>query len=232
MKTSISWNSNYNFKIAITGILFSLSLLFFIFSHNYFSWPFFQNLGLKFDLSTLFLVPIFLLGNFYLGFWCLLVRFAIGPWLIFNHFGGIDIIYFGHFVLFLASVIYIFSFLGFRYLFIKIFKNFDKIKRFIILSLIISTLTTSLMMTFLNGILILPVYLKLFKAISSLSLDLVYKGWDDIQKKFLGTENFSYWSFIFSVFIPFNLANFAFQSVLAFPIYIIIEHFHKNKRLN
>ncbi|MDW2924700.1 hypothetical protein R7Y11_00620 [Mesomycoplasma ovipneumoniae] len=167
-----------------------------------------------------------------MGFLCLLVRFAIGPWLIFNHFGGIDIIYFGHFVLFLASVIYIFSFFGFRYLFIKIFKNFAKIKRFIILSLIVSTLTTSLMMTFLNGVLILPVYLKLFKAISSVSLDLVYKGWDDIQKKFLGTENFSYWSFIFSVFIPFNLANFAFQSVLASPIYMIIEHFHKNKRLN
>ncbi|WP_341494747.1 MPN527 family putative ECF transporter permease subunit [Mesomycoplasma ovipneumoniae] len=218
--------------MAITGILFSLSLLFFIFSHNYFSWPFFQTLGLKFDLSTLFLVPIFLLGSVWLGFLCLLVRFVIGPWLIFNHFGGIDIIYFGHFVLFLASVIYIFSFLGFRYLFIKIFKNFAKIKRFIILSLIVSTLTTSLMMTFLNGVLILPVYLKLFKAISSVSLDLVYKGWDNIQKELLKTENFSYWSFIFSVFIPFNLANFAFQSVLASPIYMIIEHFHKNKRLN
>lgn len=232
MKTSISWNSNFNFKIAITGILFSLSLLFFIFSHNYFSWPFFQNLGLKFDLSTLFLVPIFLLGNFYLGFCCLLVRFAIGPWLIFNHFGGIDIIYFGHFVLFLASIIYIFSFLGFRYLFIKIFKNFAKIKRFIILSLIISTLTTSLMMTFLNGILIFPVYLKLFNIIDSVSLNLVYKKWDDIQKSFSENANFSYWSFIFSVFIPFNLANFAIQSILAFPIYMIIEHFHKNKMLN
>ncbi|WP_069098877.1 MPN527 family putative ECF transporter permease subunit [Mesomycoplasma ovipneumoniae] len=232
MKTSISWNSNLNFKIAFTGILFSLSLIFFSFSHNYLSWPFFQTLGLKIDLSTLFLVPIFLLGNFWLGFCSLLARFLIGPWLVFNRFGGIDIIYFGHFVLFLASIIYIFSFLGFRYLFIKIFKNFAKIKRFIILSLIISTLTTDLMMTFLNGILIFPVYLKLFNIIDSVSLNLVYKKWDGIQKSFSENANFSYWSFIFSVFIPFNLVNFAVPSILAFPIYMIIEHFHKNKTLN
>ncbi len=87
-------------------------------------------------------------------------------------------------------------------------------------------------MTFLNGILIFPVYLKLFNIIDSVSLNLVYKKWDDIQKSFSENANFSYWSFIFSVFIPFNLANFAVQSVLASPIYMIIEHFHKNKRLN
>ncbi|MBG0730869.1 MPN527 family putative ECF transporter permease subunit [Mycoplasma sp. 'Moose RK'] len=228
MKKSLYWKNNYTFKIAIGGILLSLSLIFFIFSHNYFSWPFFQLLGLKFDLSTLFLVPIFLIADIRIGIYCLIIRFGIGPWLIFNHSGGIGIIYFGHFVLLLASTIYIFSFLFFYWVSLKLKL---KVKFAIAIALLDAILITSFIMTLLNGVLITPVYLKLYKITDSISLNNILVKWSEISKKFGGIK-LSYWSFIFAAFFPFNLANFVVESALAFPLYIVITAFIKKRVRN
>ncbi|MXR05754.1 MPN527 family putative ECF transporter permease subunit [Mesomycoplasma flocculare] len=232
MSNSIFWRSNLNFKLSVAGILFALSLIFFIFSHNYFSWPLFQNLGLKVDLSTLFFIPIILISGFWIGFCCLLIRFWIGPWLIFNRFGGIDIIYFGHFILFFASCVYIFSFLFFQFLIKKIFINWQRPKTIIVLALILAVLVTSFLMTYLNGILFTPVYLRLYKLTDSFSLLSAIEKWDDISKKLTGGLKLSYWTFIWSVFPIFNLTNFSLESFLALPIYIIVDHFLQKKFKN
>ncbi|WP_434327264.1 MPN527 family putative ECF transporter permease subunit [Mesomycoplasma hyopneumoniae] len=224
MANSIFWRSNLNFKLTVAGILLSLSIIFLIFSHNYFNWPFFQNLGLKVDLSTLFFIPIFLISGFGIGIICLLIRFLIGPRLIFNTFGGIDIVYFGHFILFLASSIYIFSFLSFRFLLKKIFINSKKTKTFIILALIFAVLVTTFLMTYLNGVLITPVYFKLYKITESISLLKMIEHWSEIREKFGGLK-LSYWTFILSAFAPFNLANYSLESFLALPICIIADYF-------
>ncbi|AJR12233.1 Uncharacterised protein [Mesomycoplasma dispar] len=232
MANSIFWRSNFNFKLSVAGILFGLSLVFFIFSQNYFSWPFFQNLGLKVDLSTLFFIPIFLISGFWIGFTCLLIRFLVGPWLSFNSYGGIDIIYFGHFILFFASCIYIFSFLFFRFLFRNFLPNSQKTKTIIILALIFAILVTAFLMTYLNGILITPVYLRLFKLTDSISFLATIEKWDEVSKNFLGDLKLPYWTFILSVYTPFNLANFSLESILALPIYVIVDHFLKKRIKN
>lgn len=87
-------------------------------------------------------------------------------------------------------------------------------------------------MTYLNGILITPVYLRLFKLTDSISFLATIEKWDEVSKNFLGDLKLPYWTFILSVYTPFNLANFSLESILALPIYVIVDHFLKKRIKN
>lgn len=245
--SGIYYHRNITFKISVTGILLSISLLFLYISHTLIPWPIFPAIGLKVDLSTLFILPIFMLAGVWLGFVALTIRFVLGPFIVPNL--PVNIGYFAHFVFLLASLIFILSFLASDYLLNLtkkeiVITNGDEIsssndilvkkrntkKRHImlILSLIISILATSLIMTLLNGYFITPVFFNLYGLTSAITYADLEPVWTNISHS-IKVSNLSYWGFIFTLYFPFNLVNFLITSILAMPLYFVIKTFKKRR---
>ncbi|WP_434336780.1 MPN527 family putative ECF transporter permease subunit [Mesomycoplasma conjunctivae] len=224
---SLYYKNNLTFKLSITGILLSISLLALYFSHTLLNWPIF-TLGLKVDLSTLFILPIFMVSGIYFGILALIIRFVLGPFIIFQGIESTSLQaqYFSHFIFLLSSIIFLFTFTFLDWIANKKDLQAKKNKKKLFLHLLISVLTTTFLMSILNGFWITPTYFYIFRLTESSSYFATLNKWSQIADNF-GAKNFDYWGFIALAYIPFNLLNFAITSLLSVPLYFVITNFFK-----
>ena len=137
--------SKTNFKIALTGVMLSLALLFQYLSNLMPLVPHLMNI----NLSLIFIVPIFFLGDYKFGMIALLIRFVIGP-LIGKGYTGPEMI--GHSILLLSGFVFIHLLLVANKL--RGIKN----RYGMYISIFLIVVLSSLIMTILNGVLFVPLY--------------------------------------------------------------------------
>ncbi|QJB71055.1 MPN527 family putative ECF transporter permease subunit [Mycoplasma sp. 1654_15] len=243
MKWSSRFHKSTVFNITVSGVFLALSLIFFVLSHQkFFTWPVVSSIGLKVDLSTLFILPIFVIANTLCGVAVLVIRFVLGPFIVPS--ASLDIDYFGNFILLFSSAIFIFLFLLLNKF---IFKNEGKqsistesqcsnskkkLYKNLFLNLLCSTIVTSLLLTILNALFFTPVFFKLYKLTNNISPIDLAKKWntDKVLKTFSLSLNYFLWAFV--LYFPFNLVNFTVTSILFFGMYTVIVKNHSKLKKN
>ncbi|WP_215742811.1 MPN527 family putative ECF transporter permease subunit [Mesomycoplasma hyorhinis] len=242
MKPFHKAHSSAIFNLTITGVFLALSLIFFLLSHQkFFTWPIASSIGLKIDLSTLFILPIFVSASIAYGIVALIIRFILGPFL--NPSISLEIDYFGNFILLFSSCIFIFLFLSFRYVFgfkkeaktqiiTEDYKyKFDKKQAIkLMLNLLVSTFITSIILTIFNAFFFTPVFFKLFKLTDNINpIDLAQQWLTNKKfKSFSLSLNYFVWAFV--LYFPFNLVNFTITSILFYGIYLVMIKSHSKMK--
>jgi len=184
--------SRLNFKIALTGMLLGAAMLFQYLSQFM---PLVPGL-MDINLSFIFIVPIFFLADYKFGMIALLIRMVLGP-AIQKGYSSPEMI--GHFVLFVTSLIFIHLLLLAKKL--KVIKN--KYAMYISIGSIV--ILTSLIMTILNGVLFVPLYMWSFGYGFSYQIS----SWGGVQ---------NYWAVVFAVFTTGNLINLSISSFVLMGI--------------
>ena len=185
--------SRLNFKIALTGMLLGVAMLF-----QYLSQFMPLVLGLMdINLSFIFIVPIFFLADYKFGMIALLIRMILGP-AIQKGYTSPEMI--GHFVLFVTSFIFIHLLLLAKKL--KVIKN----KYAMYISIVSVVILTSLIMSLLNGVLFIPLYEWSF------GNGFMWPFGNQFSNKIFawGIEN--YWAVVFAIFTTGNLINLSISS--------------------
>ncbi|MBN3535118.1 MPN527 family putative ECF transporter permease subunit [Mycoplasma procyoni] len=202
------------YNIALSGLLSALSLIALFFSSIIPAFPPFNILGLKVDLSLIFIIIIFFKTNIYYGLASFLIRFLIGPFLSVSSFD--PTLYFGHFILLITGTIYVFWLL----FFVKM------IKVNLLASLIIATFLTALIMTLLNIFFITPLYFNILKFTDGPFINSTLQTWDASLKKYF--LNWNYFLAFFVAYFPFNLVNFSITSAFVF---VLIKYLKIDKKM-
>ncbi|WGI36821.1 MPN527 family putative ECF transporter permease subunit [Mesomycoplasma lagogenitalium] len=198
------YNNNYVFSITLTGVMLSLALIS-LFISNYLIWPFGQYFGLKFDLSIIFILPLFISIKKHYGLIALFIRFILGPIIT----GNIDISgYLGHFILLISNFIYIYSFLLFNKLFFS---------KKVICSIILAILITTVIITLLNILFFTPLFFYIFKMVNSISFIEIAQNWSQISN-----EKFNYYWFTLIIYGTFNLFSFSIASIFLYYMQFFI----------
>ncbi|WP_033160969.1 MPN527 family putative ECF transporter permease subunit [[Mycoplasma] collis] len=220
MSKNLKYDNNQIFNVALTGLLLSFSLIA-LFISKYLGWLVFPEIGLKFDLSFLFIFAIFYFVNHYYGFIALIIRFIFGPFITVNS----DVVgWIGHFILFTSNLIFIIIFFLLNFLLKKI-NNYKK--KFIVFS--VAIISTSLIMTFLNYFLFTPLYFKIFGLSDGFFFNDTIKAWEIKKQLFKTSLNFL--EFCLILFLPFNLTVYTFSSIFIIFIILFVEKNYNLKKI-
>ncbi|MCR8613381.1 MAG: hypothetical protein NC236_02760 [Mycoplasma sp.] len=203
-KRNIYFN-NLNFKIALTGLMLSLVLLF-----QYLEkfMPF-GEVYMNLNLSLIFIMITLYILDFKWALLLLVLRFAIGPAI--GSFGYSTLGIWNNFVLFLCGLI-------FCVMFFVLHKHFKKstslsLKNNFIISTLISTLLITIIAPLLNSVLFTPMYWYLLDVIKSPSISNAIDGYSYVYSvAFFSISN--YWLGMFVAFGVANLAKFSIISVV------------------
>ncbi|WP_408631344.1 MPN527 family putative ECF transporter permease subunit [Mesomycoplasma neurolyticum] len=218
----MSYNKNIIHKITLTGILTCLSLIG-IFISKFIPWPLFSIIGLKIDISFLFIFVIFFVTDFKFGIIALITRFLLGPFITMNF----DLIgWLGHGILLFSNGFFIFIFFLSLFLLKKI-KKLNKKIIFLIASFL-SIITTSLIMTILNFLFFSPLFFGMYKITDGYFLDSTLNKWTKISNYF--KTNLSFINFCFILYLPFNFTNFTLTILFSALLNKIIDN-KRNKKL-
>lgn len=205
------YSKNNAFKVAITGMMLSLVLLF-QFLERFMP---FAETYMRLNISLIFIIATIYLAGFSWAFLILILRFIIGPAV---GIAGYDVIaLWSHFILFISGLTFILIFLGFKLLFKSVKK--DNVK--IALSLIIAVLISSFINAILNGVFYTPVYFWLYKLAPDASIASAQIAYKSAKIFFFGIPD--YWAGIFAVYILGNLIKYMIISVLFVSIWKVIS---------
>ncbi len=205
-------------KMSYTAIFLAAALLL-QFASRYMQ---FANTFIDLNLSLLFILPIFYYAGFLYGVMALLVRLAIG--ILITVLAPktpmpIPLLVFGEFILLICSTIAI----AFMYLFSSVF---NKVKNHNVKTCAISlstTLSVTIVATFLNMIFFTPAYFNMFNK-QSFSIPLAIQTYSKLKVFFFGIEN--YWLGTFVVYFSGNLVKFGLIYIIYFPFAKVLRSFH------
>ncbi|MFV8400981.1 MPN527 family putative ECF transporter permease subunit [Mycoplasma sp. 2634B] len=211
------------YKIAFTGIMLALAIVFSILS-GFLKF----NAFLSFNFS---LIPAFLVFTYMgLNYALLLIvsRFLIMPFIstAISLNAGLAVEYLGNFIVFVSQLF----FLVFFYL---LYRGFSKLQinsllLKILFSMIFSALAVSIIMPLLNTFLFNLIYFKILGLINSISLqEIVTRYPTSFKGFFFGIPN--YYAGSFTLYFIFNLANILINCII---IYIFITWEYKTNFIN
>ncbi|MEA4333605.1 MPN527 family putative ECF transporter permease subunit [Mycoplasma sp. 1232] len=221
-KQFLVWNNknmNVIFKMAFTGLMLAISIVFSIIGSFI---PFNSFLTFNFLLISAFLTAFII--DFQYSLIMLISNFLISPFITIKS-TTLDIAFLGNFILLLMQAVFVFS----SYLFGKLlWKSKLKKELSILVILAISSLVTIAIITFLNTFLFNLIYFKLFKQLDAVSLNELLANYDKKFKIFFfGIPN--YFAGSIALYLSFNLINIA---INYFIIYIFIFTLSKTKFLD
>jgi riboflavin transporter FmnP len=141
------------FKISFTGIMLALVILFQFLEQFT---PFFGTF-VKLNFSLLFILPVFYFAGPQYGIMVLLGRFFIGPALSKYSYAPFENV--AQFILLFCSVIVIIT----MYIFSSLFKKIKSHNLKVILISSLTVLTSSIILTVINGLFFTPLYFKTYR---------------------------------------------------------------------
>ncbi|WP_025755451.1 MPN527 family putative ECF transporter permease subunit [Mycoplasmopsis cricetuli] len=211
------------FKIALSGVILALALLFDLIGKAFPN--IFGFLKLNFSLIPI-LFGTYLVGKKY-GLVILFLNFLIGP--VFPDANSIDIRYLGSFAILIVHSVFILTQIGVFSLILKISKNWLELisrknkflKYYIVysISIIVAISITILIISTINTFLINLIYLKLFFK-ESFSLTVMLEKYSETFKNlFFGIDNYFLGSY--TIYIVFNLINLIVNTFIITLIWII-----------
>ncbi|NQZ66030.1 MAG: ECF transporter S component [Mycoplasmatales bacterium] len=214
------YTNNINFKIAFTGIMLGLVLLF-----QYLEkfMPI-MNLFININLSIVFIITTLYITDWKWAMILLIIRFIMGPAVSGMGYSVIQI--WSHFILFVMGFVYMGLFvLIHRFIFRKYKSNYGKL---LIISFGLTIIVTSLIGAFLNAVFFFPIYIYIIEGSSGSLFDSAKAAYDSSKDfAFFGIPN--YWLGMFAAFGVGNLIKYSVVSAIFVPLWKIVKRYEKVK---
>ncbi len=207
------YTTNINFKIAFTGMMLALTILF-----QYLEkfTPFAMGL-MNINLSIIFIIATSYVVGFKWAVLLLVLRFALGPAVGTTGYSLIGL--WSHSILLFSGS----TFLGLIHLFNKIiFKKMSE-KKNLLLTAVATVLVSTIVMTVLNAVLFTPVFFYILKYVQAPTISNAIGVYPPAL--FFGIPN--YWGGIAVIFGVGNLVKFSIAIILFIPIWKITKHYKK-----
>ncbi len=212
------YTNNISFKIAFTGMMLSLVILF-----QYLEkfMPI-MDLFVKINLSIVFIMTAFYIVGWEWAMTLLLIRFFIGPAI--SSYGYSTLSIWSHFILLTMGFIYMMTFVLIHKF---IFKKYSTNKTLLlIISLTSTIIIVSLIGAFLNAILFSPVYWYIMGFQKDISISASVKSYEYVKYiHFFGIPN--YWAGMFAAFGLGNLIKYSVVSTIFVALWKVIKHYEK-----
>ena len=206
------YTNNINFKITFSGIMLGLVI---VFQYLEQFMPMF-NLFMNINLSLIFIMATIFVAGYRWGIVLLLLRFIIGPAI--SPLGYSPIGMWSHFILLSVGAIFMTIFIFLKKVLSKLISN-EKIS--LVLVSLISIISTSIIVSLLNGSLFTPMYWHLMNGIN-FSINESYLVYEKIKGiAFFNIPN--YWVGMFVAFGVGNLVKFTIISIGFISIWKIMS---------